>query len=447
MHSPTNNLGGLAGPYRTPHIHVRVTGAFSNKGSAGPYRGAGRPEATYVIERAVDAAARQLGIDRAELRRRNLIPAAAMPYNTGFLFTYDSGDFETNLDSALEMSDWAGFPARRTEALSRGRLRGIGMANAIEIAGGPQGAPTEEFLELRFDTSGRMTVLSGLHSHGHGLETTLRQLLSDHLGVAPEMMRVAFGDTDQVYHGKGSGGSRSSAAASATAAEASRRIVEKARKLTAHLLEAGEADIEHVHGVFKVAGTDKSLTIAELAKISFDRTRLPKGMDIGLSTAVTVAAGNATFPNGCHVCEVEIDPETGVVELAGYWGVEDVGRVLNPLVVEGQVQGGVVQGIGQALLEEVVYDPDNGQLITATFQDYAMPRAGDLPFIESRFNEVLTPTNAWGAKGVGEAGTVAAIATVMNAVNDALASAGVGEMEMPATPLRVWQALQAARKD
>jgi carbon-monoxide dehydrogenase large subunit len=441
LHPPVNNLGGLSGPYQTPHIVARITGAFSNSSPTGAYRGAGRPEATYLIERVIDAAARELKMDRVELRRRNLIPPSAMPYRTGFLFTYDSGEFEANLDTALTMSGWADFPKRRDAARERGRIRGIGLANAVEIAGGPQGAPTEEFLELRFDRSGRVTALTGLHSHGHGLDTVLSQLIHDQLGVPLDMIRVTFGDTDQVYHGKGSGGSRSSAAASATATVVAQRIIEKGRKLAAHILEASDQDVDFSDGAFRIAGTDRKLTLTEIANISFDRTRLPKGMDIGLSANALVAAGNATFPNGCHVAEVEITPETGVVKLIGYWAVEDVGRLLNPLVVEGQVHGGVVQGIGQALLEKVVYDPDSGQLLTATFQDYAMPRADDLPMIESRFNEVLTATNPHGAKGVGEAGTVAAIPAVMNAVNDALASVGIGEIDMPATPQKVWKAL------
>jgi carbon-monoxide dehydrogenase large subunit len=445
MHCPTANLGGIAGPYRTPHIFTRVTGAFSNTTSNGAYRGAGRPEATYVTERVIDAAARKLGIDRAEIRRRNLIPSSAMPYNTGFVFTYDCGAFEANLDSALEMSAWTDFAQRREQAAARGGIRGIGVACAIEIAGGPQGAPTEEFLELRFDNAGGVMVLTGLHSHGHGLETVLLQLLHDLLYVPIEKMRVMFGDTDQVYHGKGSGGSRSSAAAAATTAMAARRIIEKGRTLAAHLLEAAEQDIEFTEGRFVVAGTDRGLALADVARISFDRTRLPKGMDIGLTTTVTIAAGDATFPNGCHVCEVEIDPETGGVTVVGYWAVEDIGRVLNPLVAEGQIQGGVVQGIGQALCEKIVYDPESGQLLSATFMDYAMPRADTVSNIESRFLEVPTTTNPFGAKGVGEAGTVASIAAVMSAVNDALASVGADEMEMPATPFAVWQALNSRR--
>ena len=445
LHCPTNNLGGMVGPYLTPHVYTRVTGAFSNTTSNGAYRGAGRPEAAYVTERVIDAAARKLGLDRAEIRRRNLIPPSAMPYKTGFIFTYDCGEFEANLDTALLASDWAGFALRRREAAQRGLIRGIGLANAIEIAGGPQGAPTEEFLELRFDNTGRVTVLTGLHSHGHGLETVLLQLLHDQLGVPVEKMRVSFGDTDQVYHGKGSGGSRSSAAASATTTLAAQRIIEKGRKLSAHILEASEQDIEFSNGVFRVAGTDRVLPIADIARIAFDRMRVPRGMDIGLSTTVSVAAGDATFPNGCHVCEVEIDPETGVLDIIGYWAVEDVGRLLNPMVAEGQIQGGVVQGIGQALMEKITYDPEGGQLLTASFQDYAMPRADDVTNIDSRFNEVLTKTNPFGAKGAGEAGTVASIPAVINAVNDALASVGVGEIEMPATPLKIWNALKNRR--
>lgn len=443
LHSPVGNLGGLAGPYLTPHVFARVTGAFSHETPTGPYRGAGRPEATYVIERVIDAAARQLGIDRAEIRRRNLIPPSALPYKTGFVFTYDSGAFEANLDRALEASDWKGFPKRRAAAKKQGMLRGIGIANAIEIAGGPAGAPQEEFVEVRFDAEGGAVILTGLHSHGHGLETVLAQVLHDELGVPLEKVRTVFGDTDQVYHGHGAGGSRSAAAGSTVVREASYRIIEKGRRIAAHVLEASEGDIAFADGQFSIAGTDRRVSIGEVARIAFDRSRLPRGMEIGLTANVVSGPAEANFPNGCHVCEVEIDPETGATRIVGYWAVEDVGKVLNPLVVEGQVHGGIMQGLGQALMENIVYDPSSGQLLTASFQDYAMPRADDAPSFETHFNEVLTKANLLGVKGVGEAGTVGAMPAVMNAVNDALASVGAGEIEMPATPLRVWEALTA----
>jgi carbon-monoxide dehydrogenase large subunit len=442
LHSPVANLGGLSGPYCTPRIFARVTGAFSHGSPTGPYRGAGRPEATYVIERVIDTAARQLGIDRAELRRRNLIPARAMPYRTGFVFTYDSGAFEDNLDQALAISDWRGFDLRRAAARKQGLLRGIGLANAIEIAGGPAGSPIEEFVEVRFDAEGRATILTGLHSHGQGLETVLAQVLHDELGVSIDDVRVVFGDTDQVYHGRGAGGSRSAAAGSTIVRDAALRIIDKGRRIAAHALEASDDDIVFADGAYAVTGTDRRIGLCEIARFAFNKARLPSGIEIGLAASVTTAPTDANFPNGCHVCEVEIDPETGVVRIVGYWAVEDVGRVLNPIVVEGQIHGGIMQGLGQAMLEGIVYDSDSGQLLTASFQDYAMPRAGDAPSFVAVFNEVPTTANPHGVKGAGEAGTVGALPAVMNAVNDALAHAGGREIDMPATPERVWSALQ-----
>lgn len=447
LHSPVNNLGGLSGPYRTPAIFARVRGAFSNASPTSPYRGAGRPEATYAIERVIDAAARQLNMDPAELRRRNLIPRDAFPYATGFIFTYDSGEFEKNLDAALKASHWSEFPKRRAAAERDGKLRGIGIANAIEIAGGPAGTPLEEFMEIRFDAAGHAAILTGLHSHGQGLETVIPQVLHDQLQLPLDSMRVIFGDTDVVYHGKGAGGSRSAAIGSTLAVDVARKIIEKGRKIAAHALEAGEGDIEFADGQFRVAGTDRTLALADVARLSFDRLSLPKGLEPGLAAQSVLSPQNANFPNGCHVCEIEIDPETGVVSIIGYWAVEDVGRVLNPLVVEGQVHGGVVQGLGQALSEQIVYDRESGQLITASFLDYAMPRARDVPSIDTQFNPVLTKANTLGVKGAGEAGTVGALPAIMNAINDALTRTGASEIEMPATPLKIWQALQRCRKD
>lgn len=445
LHSPVANLGGLSGPYTTPHICARVTGAFSHRSPTGPYRGAGRPEATYVVERLIDAAARQIGMDRGEIRRRNLIRPSAMPYRTGFVFTYDSGAFEENLDRVLAASDWRGFVKRRAAARKRGLLRGIGIANAIEIAGGPAGSPLEEFAEIRFDAEGRALVLTGLHSHGQGLETVLAQVLHDQLAIPLTHVRVVFGDTDQVYHGRGAGGSRSAAAGSTTVRAAALRIVEKGRRIAAHALEAAEQDITFDNGRFAVAGTDRSLALQDVARLAFAKDRLPTGTEVGLWANVILGPMQANFPNGCHVCEVEIDPDTGMARIVGYWAVEDVGRVLNPLVVEGQVHGGIMQGLGQALMEEVVYDPGSGQQLSASFQDYAMPRAADAPSFATIFNEVATTANPLGVKGAGEAGTVGALPAVMNAINDALAAAGAAEIEMPATPSRIWTALHNSR--
>ena len=324
-------------------------------------------------------------------------------------------------------------------------MLGIGIANAIEIAGGPAGAPLEEFMDIRFDAAGHAVIMTGLHSHGQGLETVIPQVLHDQLHVSLDSMRLVFGDTDQVYHGKGAGGSRSAAVGSTLAVDVARKIIDKGRKIAAHALEAAEADIEFTKGAFRIAGTDRSLALRDVARLAFDRLKLPKDIEPGLSAQSVLSPSAANFPNGCHVCEVEIDPDTGVIRIVGYWAVEDVGRVLNPLVVEGQVHGGVVQGLGQVLCEQIVYDSENGQLLSASFLDYAMPRAKDVPSINAQFNPVLTRANTLGVKGAGEAGTVGALPVIINAINDALTRAGADEIEMPATPLKIWQNLQKAK--
>jgi carbon-monoxide dehydrogenase large subunit len=446
IHCGTGNLGGLAGTYRTPHILATVTGVFSNTNPTAPYRGAGRPEASYAIERVIDIAARKLGVDRAELRRRNLIPEEAMPFKTGLVFTYDSGEFEKNLDAALAMADWAGFETRRAAAQARGKLRGIGIASVIEIAGGPADRPMEEGAEIRFDAGGNVLVLVGSHSHGQGLETAFAQVVNHALGIPPERVRVVCGDTDQVYHGKGTFGSRSAMAGSTALVHAAARIVDKAKAIAAHLLEASPLDLEFTEGRFTVAGTDRTIDLGEIAKASFLPARLPPDMDLGLSGAAIVAPDKASFPNGCHICEVEIDRDTGKVAVIAYWVVDDVGRMLNPMLVKGQIHGGVAQGLGQALLEEVVYDRDGGQLLSGSFMDYAMPRASDMPDIEAAANEVLTTGNPLGVKGAGEAGAVGALPAVMNAIADALSPLGIDHLDMPATPERVWRAIQAAEE-
>jgi carbon-monoxide dehydrogenase large subunit len=446
IHCGTGNLGGLAGTYRTPHILATVTGVFSNTNPTAPYRGAGRPEASYAIERVIDIAARELGIDRAALRRRNLIPEEAMPFKTGLVYTYDSGEFEKNMDAALAMAGWAGFEARRAAAKAQGKLRGIGIASVIEIAGGPADRPMEEGAEIRFDPNGNVLVLVGSHSHGQGLETVYAQVVNHALGIEPERVRVAYGDTDQIYHGKGTFGSRSATVGSMALIHAAGRIVEKAKTIAAHLLEASPLDLEFADGKFTVAGTDRAITLGEVAKASFLPARLSQGMDLGLSATAIVAPDKATYPNGCHICEVEIDRDTGKTAVIAYWVVDDVGRMLNPMLVKGQIHGGVAQGLGQALLEAVVYDRDGGQLLSGSFMDYAMPRASDMPDIAAAANEVLTTTNPLGVKGAGEAGTVGALPAIMNAIADALAPLGIHHLDMPATPERVWRAIQAAEE-
>jgi carbon-monoxide dehydrogenase large subunit len=442
-HSPTNNLGGLAGVYRTPAILAEVRGAFTNTQPTAPYRGAGRPEATYAIERVIDVAADEMGIDRVALRRRNLIPPEAMPFRTGLVFTYDSGDFGKGMDLALEAADWAGFEARRAEAASRGMLRGIGIANAIEIAAGPFRSPNEEGAAIRFEPDGGATLLVGSHSHGQGHETAFRQIAASLLGLSFGRVRVVFGDTDLVPHGRGTFGSRSVSVAGAALSRAAARIISRGRRIAAHLLEASEADIAFDAGSFRVSGTDRAVRIEEVAVAAYTPGRLPKGEELGLAAEAVVIPDEATFPNGCHVCEVEIDPETGEVRIERYAVSDDVGTVINPLLLKGQIHGGVAQGVGQALGEAILYDA-SGQILTASFMDYRMPRASDLPMLAVESNPVPTTANPLGAKGAGEAGTVGALPAVINAIVDALRPLGIRHIDMPATPERVWRAIRDA---
>jgi carbon-monoxide dehydrogenase large subunit len=443
-HSPTNNLGGLAGVYRTPAILAEVRGAFTNTQPTAPYRGAGRPEATYAIERVIDLAADELGLDRVELRRRNLIPREAMPFRTGLVFTYDSGDFAKGMDLALAAADWAGFEARRAEAARRGMLRGIGIANAIEIAAGPFRAPNEEGAGIRFEPDGGATLLLGSHNHGQGHETAFRQLASSLLGLSFDRVRVVAGDTDLVPHGRGTFGSRSLVVAGTAMTRAAERVIAKGRRIAAHLLEAAEADITFEGGSFRVAGTDRAMRIEAIAAAAYTPGKLPKGEEMGLAADVVLTPDEATFPNGCHVAEVEIDPETGVVTLARYVVSDDVGTVINPLLLKGQIHGGVAQGVGQVLGEAILYD-EAGQMVTASFMDYRMPRASDLPMMTVESNPVPTAANPLGAKGAGEAGTVGALPVVINAIVDALRPLGIRHIDMPATPERVWRAIRDAR--
>ena len=440
-HSSTNNLGGLAGMYRTPHIHAEVLGVFTNTQPTAPYRGAGRPEATYAVERVIDVAARELGLDRVAIRRLNLVPATAMPFRTGLVFTYDSGEFARSMDLALEASDWDGFPARAAQSKAAGKLRGIGIANAIEIAGGPARTPNEEGAEIRFDPSGGATLLVGSHNHGQGHETVFRQIAFSFLGLEPARVRVVSGDTDLVNYGRGTFGSRSVLAVGTSLDRAAQKIIARGRQIAAHMLEAAEADIEFADGRFVVAGTDRSVGITEVARTSFEPSKLPRGSELGLSAQVVMTPDDATFPNGTHVCEVEIDPETGVTQIVRYVVSDDVGTVINPMLVEGQMHGGIAQGAGQALAEQILYDAD-GQIVTGSFMDYVMPRASDLPDLPVISNPVPTRNNPLGAKGAGEAGAVGALAVVMNAVAHAL---DVAHLDMPASPERVWRALRISQ--
>jgi carbon-monoxide dehydrogenase large subunit len=435
-----NHVPQFVGVYTTPNFQIDVTGVFTNTTPTGVYRGAGRPETAYIIERIIDVAARETNIDPAELRRRNLIPEAAMPYKSPLAFTYDSGQFEKNQEEVLKMADWPGFEKRRAEAKKRGKLRGIGIAHVIEQAG----SLNDEVAEVRFDPSGAVTVILGTHSHGQSHETTFAQLLVELLGVDPKSIRVKFGDTDTAPFGRGTFGSRSMAVGGAAGKAAAEKIIAKGKLIAGHMLETSDKDIEFVGGSFKVAGTDKAVKIAEVAKASFVAMRMPKGIELGLmEKAYNVTAG-ITFPNGVHVCEVELDPETGTTEILGYWVMDDVGVMVNPKIVKGQLHGGIAQGVGQALMEDVAYDPESGQNLTGTFMDYALPRALNFCEMEIHSNEVPSRNNSLGIKGAGEAGAVGGLPAAMNAVCDALRPLGIRHFDMPATPQRVWQAIRAA---
>ena len=439
-HSSTNNLGSLSNTYRTPAIYTHVTAVFTNTNSTGPYRGAGRPEAVYCIERVIDRAASDLGLDPAEIRRRNLIPPITQPHSTGFLFTYDSGDFERNMTGALDMIDFEEFEERRQEAASRGKLRGIGIANCIEqSAGGPP-----EWAQIRIDGSGTATLIMGTHNHGQGHETIFRQMLSDMLGLEFEQVRIMQGDSDVSMMGTGTFGSRSSGVGGASIQIAADRIIEKCKLLVAHHLEAAPEDLEFSEGVFTIAGTDKSMSLAEAARHAHNFMTAPPGFELGLDEWAAWSPPAPTFPNGTHVCEVEIDPDTGTTEILRYCMVDDVGTVINPLLLEGQIAGGAVQGLGQIMSENMLWDRESGQMISGSFMDYTLPRAEDCPSFEMAENVVRTPTNPMGIKGAGEAGCVGAMPAIMNAICNALGPAGVTEIDMPASPARIWQAIQAA---
>ena len=436
------NLGVLAGVYTTPAIHAEVTGVLTNTMLTAHYRGAGRPEAAYVIEATVDKAARELGIDPVELRRRNTIPAGAMPFKTGLTYTYDSGDFLKNLEDCVNASGYADFPARRAEAEKRGRLRGIGVSNTIEASN----SGMIEAAEVRFDPSGTVTLLVGTHDHGQGHETAFKQILSESLGIEGGRIRFKCGDSDEVVMGSGTFGSRSAAMGGSAVHTAAQKIIVKARKIASHMLEAAEDDLTFAEGTFTVAGTDKSVSIVDVARCAFTPARLPPGFEPGLyETGSFNDGGRPTFPNGCHVCEVEIDPSTGTVALVRYTVFDDVGTVINPLLLKGQIHGGIVQGAGQALMEDFAVDRDSGQVLTGSLADYCMPRADDFCSFDVHGNAFPTKVNPLGVKGAGEAGTVGALAAVMSAVNDALARAGCGYLQMPATPDKVWRAIHNAK--
>ncbi len=432
------NAGTLAGCYRTPAMYVDITGVYTNTNPVRPYRGNGRPEAGYVIERMVDLAANELKIDPAELRRRNYVAPSQMPFKTGLTFTYDCGEFEKNMDLALGLADIKGFKRRRDELRKRGKLRGLGISNTIEraAAGGTEGA------EVRFDRNGSVTLFSGSVTAGQGHETVFKQLVCDRLGLHPNEVRYVQGDTDEVFYGEGTGGSRTSTMSSAAFTMATDKVIEKAKAIAAHALKIEAGDVNFAEGVFSSPKTNQTMTIKEVAIDASNPAKLPAAMEPGLFATATYKAGKQNFPNGCHVCELEIDKETGEVEIVRYSVVDDVGTVLNPMLLHGQIHGGVAQGAGQVLMEDIHFDA-SGQLVTASFMDYAMPHAHNLSNIEVESNPVPTKTNPLGTKGAGEAGNVGALPAVANALVDALSEFGVKHIEMPATPERIWLAMQA----
>ena len=428
----------LIGPYRTPVLHVRVRSAYTNTAPTDAYRGAGRPENVYLLERLIDKAAHALGLDPAALRRRNMVPADAMPYRTPLGQTYDSGDFPAILDKACEAGGWAAVRGREAGAGEGAHLRGIGMAFYVD----PCGANRNQWVALRFDAEGAATVLIGSQSTGQGHETAYAQIVADHLGMPAGHVRVRQGDTDLVAHGSGSSGSRSLPYGGNAVLRAAEEAAEKGRAVAAALLETREADVRFAGGRYRIAGTDRSLGFAEVVRASFDAALRPEAETLGLDCEVNHVGRAATFANGCHVCEVEIERATGLVRIVRYTTVDDFGRILNPLLAEGQNHGAVAQGIGQALTEHAVYDAASGQLLAGSFMDYTLPRADDLPLFDGHFAVVPCLTNPLGVKGCGEAGSIVSPAAVMNAVADALRDHGGHErVAMPATPEAIWRIL------
>lgn len=431
--------GMLCGCYDLEAAHVDVKVTMTNTTPVDAYRGAGRPEAAYVVERLVDKAARELGIASDELRRRNFIKPESFPYKTPLGMNYDSGEYAKLMELAQKRADWAGFETRRAEAANRGKLRGLGMSYYIEACGG---GPTE-YARLSVDENGKVLVQSGSQNNGQGQETTFSQLAADTLGIEMDDVEIRMGDTDDVPQGMGTGGSRALAAGGSGLVTTIEAMIENGKKVAANLLEAAEVDLEFADGAFTIAGTDRSASLADVAKASFDDSLRPDGVEPGLVTTVEASANGATFPNGCHLCEIEIDRDTGEIEFINYVIEDDIGLILNPMMLEGQIVGGAGQGLGQALYEETVYD-ESGQLVNGSFMDYIMPRADNVPPFDFHYTEVRSPSNRLGVKGAGEAGTIGATPAVANAVIDALAPLGASDIDMPMTPLKIWQAIQRA---
>jgi carbon-monoxide dehydrogenase large subunit len=437
--TPIQTMRLLSSVYVIPAIYGSATAYFTNTNPIAVYRGAGRPEAMALIERLIEEGAKAMRIEAAELRRRNFVAPSAMPYQTHSDLNYDSGEFAAILDKALAKIDRAGFAARRDDSAKRGKLRGFGIGQYIELSG-----QMNERMGLRVEADGSVVIYAGTFSHGQGHETVWPQVISDWLGVPFERIRVVQGDTDRVASGRGTFGARSMVCGGGALRIAADEVIEKGKRFAAHMLEAAAEDIAFADGAFRVAGTDRTLPLAAVARASYAPAGPLAAIGMGLE-GVGVYDPVPSCPNGCHACEVEIDRATGEVRIVRYVAVDDVGVALNPMLVDGQVHGGVAQGAGQVLMEHVIYDPATGQLLAGSFMDYAMPRADDLPNIEVALHEVPAKTNPLGVKGVGEAGTVGALPALMNAILDALAPVGVTDIAMPATPERVWRAMKAAR--
>jgi carbon-monoxide dehydrogenase large subunit len=442
----------LAGVYKTPAVYAEVHAVFTNTVPVDAYRGAGRPEATFLLERLMDVIAHDTGIDRVKLRTQNFIPADAFPYQTPVALQYDSGDYQTTLAKAMEHAKWNEFPARKAAAAAKGKLRGIGMSTYVEACGiapsklvGQLGARAGlyEVANVRMHPTGSVTVFTGTHSHGQGHETTFAQLVHEQLGVPMSQIDIVHGDTDKIPFGMGTYGSRSLAVGGSAMVKAMDKIIAKGKKIAAHLMEAAVEDIEFNGGKFSVTGTDKVKTLGEIALTAYVPHNYPiETLEPGLDETAFYDPKNFTYPGGCHICEVEIDPDTGVTSVVGFTAVDDVGRVINPMIVEGQVQGGVAQGIGQALYEAAIYDSE-GQLVSGSFMDYTMPRADNLPNILVGTETTLCTHNPLGVKGCGEVGAIGSPPAVINAVVDALGGYGVRHIDMPASPQKIWSIIHA----
>ena len=441
MPSTLNTVKNVQSVYRTPLIEVSTKCMFTNTSHVSAYRGAGRPEGNYYMERVIDTAAAEMGIDRLELRRRNQIRPREIPIKTASGSTYDSGDFPGVLKHALEVADVKGFARRKRESRKRGKIRGLGIGSFLEVTA----PPSKEMGGIRFEADGTVTIITGTLDYGQGHAAPFAQVLSDKLGIPFERIRLLQGDSDELLAGGGTGGSKSIMHSGTAIVEASAKVIDQGKQIASHVLEAAAADIEFARGRFVIAGTDRAIGIMELADRLRSGLNLPEGVPSTLDIRhVSDGPGASTYPNGCHVCEVELDPDTGVIAVVKYSSVNDFGTVINPLIVEGQLHGGVIQGIGQALMEMTVYDED-GQFLTGSFMDYALPRASDSPEVAVVDHPVPATTNVLGVKGCGEAGCAGSLTSVMNAIADALSEFGIAHMDMPATPYRVWRAIQDAK--